>query len=442
MNKTEGRKLIDQLKKAKIKEYTINDFKQFLLTEDDWNKQKSKREHALKRTYIVVYSTFKKRLLARTFYIEEGFCQRKRYSYFTEVERQLAGCPYILVKRLYTIMGSQGFRVWKWNDDRGWTINNAGTYEIYGLYSNWTGETYAYIEDFNDWRPFLKKSIHKYSAYEYVPEKYQDNNYMFEYLLKYDKHPQIEMLVKLGMFHILKEDLRYIRWSKKGAEMLGITKQEVKYIQAGITIPDYRKVRETTLKYHLSTEECKKAVEYEKYNFSDVRTIRYATENGVSATDYRDYVGFLNQLGVPLQSKYLYPKNFREAHDQRMKEVEAHKDKLINNGIVNFAKDLEKLTYKIGGLIIMPAHTQDELINESKVLHHCVRTYAERVSKRETAIFFIRKEECHEVPYVTLELKNNEVIQCRAKNNHKPNDDTVQFVNDWCRKNHFKTCFS
>lgn len=445
MNKSEGRKIINQLRKAKIKEYTIRNFKKFLLKENDWKKYRSKRERVLKRTYIVVYSTFKKRLLARTFYIEEGFSNQERYSYFTEVERQLAGCPYILVKRLYSIMGSQGYRVWKYNDDRGWTVNNAGTYEIYEIYYNWTGQTYSYVENFNDWRIFLKKSIHKYSAYEYIPEKYQDNNYMFEYLLKYDKHPQIEMLVKLGMFHILKDDLRYIRWSKKGPEMLGITKPEVKYIQAGIKIPDYRKVRKIVLKYNLDIEECKKAIEYAEYNLDDVRTIKYATQNKIPATDYRDYIEFLNQLGVPMQSKYLYPKNFKEAHDYRMKEIDNHKDELINKDIANFAKDLEKLTYKLDGLIIMPAHTQDELINESKVLDHCVRTYAERISKRKTAIFFIRKEKNTKTPYVTLELKNKKVIQCRGyKNNISQHlDENVKtFVNMWCKKFNFESCFS
>lgn len=445
MNKTEGIKLIDQLKRAKIKEYTINDFQQFLLTEDDWSKKRSKRERALKRTYIVVYSTFKKRLLARTFYIEEGFCQRKRYSYFTEVERQLAGCHYILVKRLYTVMGSQGFRVWKWQDDRGWMINNAGTYEIYGLYHNWTGETYTYIENFNDWRPFLKKSIHKYSAYELIPEKEKNNNYMFEYLLKYDKHPQIEMLVKLGMFHILKDDLRYIRWSKKGVEMLGITKQEVKYIQAGITIPDYRKVRDNVIKHHLTIDECKKAIELYSFNITDYKQIRYVTQNDIIGSDYRDYIEFLNQLGVPSQPRYLFPKKFKEAHDQMMKEVETHKNEIIDNGIANFAKELEKISYEDGGLMIVPAHSQAELINESKVLDHCVRTYDKRMAKRETAIFFIRKSNCKETPYVTLELKNKKVIQCRGyKNNIKdPLDENVKlFVNDWCKKNNFKTCFN
>lgn len=442
MNKIDYHKMIVQLKDANIKNYDLDDFKDFCLTEEEWNGQKSKRERALRRTYIVVYGTFKKRLLARTFYLEEGFCRKEGYTFLTEVERQLAGCPFILTKRLYTMMGSQGFRVWKGTDEKGWQINRQGTHEIYGLYSNWTGETYSYVEDYNDWRPFLKKSIHKYSAYELIPEKEQDNNYMFTYLSKYEKHPQIEMLVKLGMFHLLKDDLRYIKWTKKGPAMLGITKQEVKYLQAGITIPNYRKVREIVLKYALSVEECNKAVELYDVGVFDARAVKYAAANNLKASDYRDYLGFLNQLGVPLQPKYLYPSDFKEAHDQRMVEVSDKKDELINKAIEKYAEDLEDFIYHEHGLTIIPARSQGELIAESLALNHCVRTYADRVSKRQTAIFFIREEEHEKTPFVTLELQNKKVVQCRAKNNNKPDDMVVDFVNTWCEKNHLKTCFS
>ena len=442
MNKNvDYHKLIKQLKEANIKEYGLKNFKDYLLTDVEWKVQKSKRERALKRTYIVVYSTFKKRLLARTFYLEEGFSQKQPYTFLTEVERQLAGCPYILTKRLYTMMGSQGYRVWKGEDTKGWVINNQGSHEIYAILYNWTGETYSYVQTYNDYLPFLKKSIHKYSAYELIPDDEKDNNYMFSYLLKYEKHPQIEMLVKLGLFHIMKEDLRYIRWSKKGPEMLGVGKQELKYLQSGIQLSDYRKVRDIVLKHHLSEDEAKKAIEFNGWSELNARMIRYTCENNVSARDYVDYIDFLNQLGVPMQPRNMYPMNFKEEHDLRMKEVNDHKDELMDKEIALYAEDLEKVALNKGGFVIVPAHSQNELINESKVLDHCVRTYAEKVSKRQTAIFFIRKEERVDEPFVTLELKDKKVMQCRAKKNTKPTDDVIDFVNMWCSKYHFKSCF-
>lgn len=435
MNKMDYKEMIIRLKQAKIQDYSLDDFREYLLTEEEWNKTKSKRERALKRTYIVVYDLFENRLLARTFYLEEGFCRKERYEFITEVERQLAGCPYILTKNLYTVMGSQGFRVWKGIDTKGWTVRNHGSHKICGLYSNWTGETYSYIETFNDYLPFLKHSIHKYSSYELIPEKEQNNNYMFEFLFKYEKHPQIEMLVKLNLFHLLKEDLRYIKWTKKGPAMLGITKPELKYLQRGLSIPNYRKVRETVLKHHLNVEECEKAVQLFSLGITDVKTIKYVAKKNVFGPDYRDYIDFLTQLGVPKQPKYLYPVNFKEEHDKRMKEVKEHEGEITSKAIERFAKDLEELAYNGDGLIITPARTQEELINESEVLEHCVRTYANKVAKRQTAIFFIREEEHKEIPFVTLELKDKKVIQCRAKHNSVPNAQTLEFVRHWAKMN-------
>ena len=55
---------------------------------------------------------------------------------------------------------------------------------------------------------------------------------------------------------------------------------------------------------------------------------------------------------------------------------------------------------------------------------------------------FIRKVENITEPYVTLEFKERKVIQCRSFNNSKPNDNVVNFVNDWCKKFELKSFFS
>jgi hypothetical protein len=47
----------------------------------------------------------------------------------------------------------------------------------------------------------------------------------------------------------------------------------------------------------------------------------------------------------------------------------------------------------------------------------------------------IRKRENVNHPYYTLELRRNEVIQLRGKNNCRPTDSVVAFVNKWAKKN-------
>lgn len=81
--------------------------------------------------------------------------------------------------------------------------------------------------------------------------------------------------------------------------------------------------------------------------------------------------------------------------------------------------------------MIKPAKSQQELINESETLHHCVRSYADRMSKKETAIFFIREKTQADRPLYTLELKGKKVIQARGKNNCQLDPEAQDFVKKW-----------
>ncbi len=53
----------------------------------------------------------------------------------------------------------------------------------------------------------------------------------------------------------------------------------------------------------------------------------------------------------------------------------------------------------------------------------------------------IRVDDDIENPFVTLELRDKRVIQCRAKYNTRPSDEVICFVNNWCSMNNFITCF-
>ena len=132
-----------------------------------------------------------------------------------------------------------------------------------------------------------------------------------------------------------------------------------------------------------------------------------------------------------------FPKNIHKAHDDAMDKYEIVKDEKINKQIGDFSKDLQKYVYEDKNLMIRPASSQQELIDESRQLDHCVRTYGEKMAKRKTSIFFIRKKKNPEKSYVTLELINGKVIQVRGyKNNvHNPLDQSViDFVHKWEQK--------
>lgn len=435
MNEQEERLTVEELKTHKFREYDENSFRRFMLADEEW--PVSKRRGPTNKIFITVFSSFRKRLLARTFYMEEGYEKRKRYCFVTEVKRQLAGCSQIVTKRLYAGMG---IKVWKYEDEFGWQIHSYKSFAI-DMIGRSSIDIYEFA-NYNDYRGILSRSVHKYSAYELVKSReYQGIDGMFKYLMKYEKDNDIEMLVKMGLEHCI-EDMRCIKRSKKGFARLGITKTELKYLQAGITLADYRKVRDIALKQKLDEDECKKAIEFVKRGkLPNKRMIKYVIDKDVSVYDYIDYITNAEALGYQMRSGVLYPEDFPKAHDEMLKEVETRKSKEISEKIQAYANDLEKLKFEENGLVIRAAESQQELIDESKKLEHCVRMYDKRVAERRTAIFMIRKTDHEKEPYATLELSDKTIVQCRAYRNRVPEKEVIDFVNLWAHKNRFISCF-
>lgn len=78
----------------------------------------------------------------------------------------------------------------------------------------------------------------------------------------------------------------------------------------------------------------------------------------------------------------------------------------------------KNVKFEINDLYILTAPTSsEELIIEGKTLNHCVGSYVERISKRETSIYFLRKKGYQDKPFYTVEIKNGKLIQCRTTNN-------------------------
>lgn len=60
-------------------------------------------------------------------------------------------------------------------------------------------------------------------------------------------------------------------------------------------------------------------------------------------------------------------------------------------------------------LVRIPELPQD-LIWESEELHHCVRTYVDRVIEGRTQICFLRRREAPDIPFVTMEIVDSVLI--------------------------------
>ena len=165
--------------------------------------------------------------------------------------------------------------------------------------------------------------------------------------------------------------------------------------------------------------------------------IKYAkSKNGkFDVWIYKDYLRFANLLGFDLKNKkYAFPKNLKEEHDRLGKQVEINNKKILNQAIARRLAILNQNKYEDKNYIIYPAKNVTALENESKQQGSCVRTYSEKYATGQCDIYFLRKVESPNKSLVTVEVKNNKIVQSKAKYNRYPKTEELQILHMWERE--------
>lgn len=443
--------LLEELKTAKLKDRYEYLAKKYFISEDGnddiWKYKK--KFHAVVTEFVTWYELWNGRLIARVFFVWQGWKDKKKEKKIVEVQRYLGGCKYKLSRYVY--QGSYGVKCLinymfytdsRFEEEAKWNITKHTTLDI--LRECYCGSYYYYTSVENRWftehvtSKECEESKHKYCAFSL--SKWGEDR-IFQWLELYEKHPQVEMFAKLDLMWVLKTGMNYFRWSKKGLAILGLeSKNELKYLQACGSIADYRKYKEDLIKYDLDTEGKfngylrmrRNNIEFSKKN------INFMKKNKFDVYLWLDYLKFVDKLGLPKTNKIIYPEDLRKSHDDLLEKIQIieseEEEKKIRERVAN---ELYKYRFGDNEFIITPANSPMDLINESKKLNHCVRTYTDNYANGYTNIFLVRKRSEVNTPYYTLELKENEVIQLRGKNNCAPTDAVVGFINKWAKRNKF-----
>ena len=147
---------------------------------------------------------------------------------------------------------------------------------------------------------------------------------------------------------------------------------------------------------------------------------------------YRDYLRFVKLIGLDLKNKkYIFPDNLRKKHDELEKDYEIHNKNVLNNLISKRYELLKENIYKDKKFIIIPAKSIEDLEDESRQQSNCVRTYSEKYAKGRTDIYFMRFLKSKDKSLVTVEVKNNKVVQSRTKFNNLPEENQLKFLKSW-----------
>ena len=149
-------------------------------------------------------------------------------------------------------------------------------------------------------------------------------------------------------------------------------------------------------------------------------------------SDWRDYVSECKKLNMDItDTRVLFPNDLMKAHLNTTSQIRYSEDKALTEKIEARLPDLANFYYQSAQYSIRPAESSFEIVEEGKLLGHCVGRYAKDHADGKTCILFIRKMEEPEKPFYTVEVTDNKIVQVRGFKNHTPEDDDMPLVSDF-----------
>ncbi len=294
-------------------------------------------------------------------------------------------------------------------------------------------------------------------------------------LAEYDKHPQIEYLIKAGFNIIVERKIEglptseIINWRARTLQRaikIPLSKIDFKYIKANsqnityealqifkllktdnpntalaaFNVPSWvlNSVYETeqVIKVYKTIGNAAKIFEYIKrqYDLLGPRNRERLRTPSYILSDWRDYLNECKNLGLNLKdTAVIMPHNLQQAHTNTTVQIKAKDNAKLDELIAKNKKKRQIFNYEYGNLFCRPAESTKELIAEGKMLIHCVGTYAEQYANGKTNIVFIRCADEPDKPFYTMEIgTRNEIVQVRGFKNCGMTDEVQDFVN------HFK----
>lgn len=305
------------------------------------------------------------------------------------------------------------------------------------MYDDYSYRRTLYVDNLD----ILKDTIYKYS---YIWETK-------EFLKEYDfrilnltyiplRYKQFEYLIKYKLYNLAFEAPHLLN-GKTFKDKFGVDKEYLPFMQE-INI-DYHELLGLQLskcknKYLLDcigweydiTVELFKIISFnmdELGEFLEKQSINHIPE-------YFDYIRISIELGYDItDKKVLYPEDFMQAHDRLFLQYEILKNPEIENSIKSLSNVLGFNLYEDDKYIIFPANSIEGMIDEGSQQHNCLRTYISSYGNNECQIYFMRAKSEKDKSFVTIEVRNNKIIQARARFNEEPSKEIMGILRKWER---------
>lgn len=284
--------------------------------------------------------------------------------------------------------------------------------------------------------------------------KYWD---IMKYLKTFEKYPQAEYLMKLGLqqfatkLSILKKiekDKKFRKWIIQNRKILLNEYGNYPYFSTTTILDAYKQNYELLTAFQFELDKRELINNYHFKHFSDLipnneipKFKDYLKMQDIDCALYDDYITACRFLNLDMSlPKNKYPHDFMRWHDIRINEKHSKEAELDKEKRKQLYKQFSKVSKKYLTLqrdmkdkyITLIAKSPADLINEGNKLHHCVGRmgYDQKFAKEQTLIFFIRLKDDKDTPLATLEysLENHKILQCYGDNDTKPSDEIMNYV--------------
>ena len=280
--------------------------------------------------------------------------------------------------------------------------------------------------------------------------------YYIKYLCDFAKHPNIEYLMKSGFGFLIAEQMEHgnrygirIKWrSNDVKKMLKLNKKEMSlleytscelmsaYLWFRNELGNISDAISAAKRYKDSLDIIKKIKSIcglstrKIINYGDNHCAKFSPSEFVR--DWNDYLNECRKLEYNLEDSLINrPKNMYKAHERNQKLIKYKADKEAEKRMTERNKKLDNMIYvdKKRKLMIVIPQTPQDIINEGKVLNHCVGGYVQRHVNGTLAILFLRKTDEPDVPYYTMEVSEyGRIVQCRGFKNNNANNPKPQEI--------------
>ena len=162
------------------------------------------------------------------------------------------------------------------------------------------------------------------------------------------------------------------------------------------------------------------------------------------ARHYYDYIEMVHRMDNDFKNfKLTFKDNqeISEMHDAAQAVYNLKRETYKTKAFQESVKKIEKYEFSAEEFSVIVPKLPGELANEGMELHHCVKSYIDRVCEGRTNIAFIRKTNDLTKPFFTVEISNDgniEQVHGFANRNADTEPGLPDFVKKWAKERKLK----